>query len=74
MQVHLLERGLQQRAGLAVDPADRTFEGSGRLGQVGGLLVELVLAFAAGTELIERGEVDCAERGDPLLQPVDFGQ
>jgi hypothetical protein len=62
----------QQVARLEVDLVDRAFERGDRLVQVGVLRVEEGLALARGAELVERREVDGAERVDVAADAVDL--
>ena len=62
----------QQVARLEVDLVDRVFERVDRLDQVGVLRVEEGLALARGRQLVERGQVDRAERGDLAVDAVDL--
>jgi hypothetical protein len=64
--------GAEQLARLEVDLADRVLERRHRLGEVGALRVEEALALARLAELLERGEVDRAERFDLAVEGVDL--
>src|SRR5204863_4765430 len=70
--VDLAERLLQQLARLEVDLADRVFQRADRLLQIGVLRVEELLALARTAELLERGQVDRAERGDLAAEAIDL--
>src|SRR5436190_15633008 len=69
--VDLVERRLQQLARLEVDLPDRVLERGHRLGQVGALRVEEALSLARLAELLERREIDGAERLDVAVERVD---
>ena len=72
MAVDGIEGLLQQFAGFAVDLADRVFQGFDGGHQVLVLRIEEALAFARGVQLVQRGQVDRAQRLDLARDARDF--
>src|SRR5690606_38541948 len=66
--VGLIERLLEAGASLAVDLSNRPFEGLERLGQIGELSIEVLLALGLLFELVYGRKVD---RAEPLDLPFD---
>jgi hypothetical protein len=73
MLVDLVEGLRQQVARLEVDLVDGVFQRADGLQQVGVLRIEEGLALARLRQLVQRRQVDGAQRGDLLLDAVDLG-
>nr|WP_051849291.1 hypothetical protein [Thiomonas sp. FB-Cd] len=70
--VDLVESQAELLACFGVNLVDGVFERAGSLLQVIELRIEKLLALARVTELVERGKVDRAERGDLAIQALRF--
>ena len=71
MLVDGVEGAAQQVARLGVDLLDGVFQRGHGLGQVGVLRIEKLFALARGGQLVQRGQVDGAQRLNVAVQAVD---
>ena len=68
----LLEGVLEARARLLVDLAHGLLERGQRIGQVGELAIQVVLALGLLLELIDRGEIDLSQARHIGAQSIDL--